>query len=161
MSSLEAFNTLMRNFLTELNDTFPEFSELSMFVAGFDAFVAMDPKQPLTSFMETMGPHGDLIMSHNDSLFEQEGVSLGGAVDLKKMWVSDDLSDSTREAIWNYLSTLYILGNTIHNMPPELLSTIETVAKDCAQKVETGEMNMTDIMPSLMSSMGSILGKLQ
>ena len=160
MSSLEAFNTLMRNFITELSETFPEFQELSLFAAGFDAFVAMDPSKPLETFMDAMGPHANLIMSRDVSLFEQDGISLGGTVNLKKMWKSQDLSDATRDAIWQYLTTLYILGNTINSMPPEILGTIESVAKNCAEKVENGELNMADIMPALMNSMGSILGQL-
>lgn len=160
MSTLDAFNTLMRNFVTELNETFPEFKELALFAAGYDAFVALSPSKPLDTFMETMGPHGNLIMSRDASLFEQEGLSLGGAVNLQEMWHSSDISQSTRDAIWQYLTTLYVLGNTITSMPPEVLGTIETVAHDCASKVENGEMNMSDIMPALMSSMSSILGQL-
>jgi hypothetical protein len=161
MSSREAFNTLMRNFITELNETFPEFQELGMFVTGYDALISFDANKPLDAFMEAMGPHANLIMSRDVSLFEQDGVSLGGAVDLKKMWHSSDLSDATRDAIWQYLTTLYVLGSTIQSMPPEILGTIESVAHDCATKVESGQMNMADLMPALMNSMGSILGKLQ
>lgn len=160
MSSLEAFNTLLKNFIVELNETFPEFSELSMFVAGFDALVAINPSQPLTSFMETFGPHSSLIMARDVSLFEQEDVSLGGAVDLHKMWHSEDLSDATRDAIWQYLTTLFVLGSTIQTMPPEILKSIEAMAGDCATKVETGQMNMADLMPALMNSMGSLMGQL-
>ena len=160
MSSLEAFNTLMKNFLTELNETFPEFQELNVFVAGFDAFVAIDARQPLNSFMEAFGPHATMIMGRDASLFEHEALSLGGAVDIKKMWHSPDLSDATRDAMWQYLTTLYVLGSTIQSMPPEILGTIESVAQDCASKVESGQMNMADIMPALMNSMGSILGNL-
>ena len=160
MSSTEAFNTLMKNFITELHETFPEFTELGLFVSGFDAFVAMDPMQPLTSFMQTIGRHSNLIMSRDDRLFEKEDVSLGGAIDLKKMWDSSDLSDATRDAIWQYIITLYVLGSTIQTMPPEILSSIESMASDCATKVETGQMSMTDLMPALMSSMGSLMGSL-
>jgi len=160
MSTLEAFNTLMRNFLTELNETFPEFEELNLFVAGFDALVTLTPRKPLETFMETMSPHANLIMAKDPALFEHEDLSLGGAVNLKAMWHSTDLSESTRDAIWQYLSTLYILGSTIQSMPPEILGTIESVAHDCANKVESGEMNMTDLMPALMNSMSSILGNM-
>lgn len=158
MSTLEAFNTLMRNFITELHETFPEFKELSLFVAGFDPLVAIDPKKPLESFMETMAPHATAIMSRDETIFEHDDLSLGGAVNLKDMWHSNDLSDATRDAIWQYLTTLYVLGSTIQSMPSELLTTIESVAHDCASKVETGQMNMADLMPALMSSMSSILG---
>jgi hypothetical protein len=161
MSTLDAFNTLMRNFITELNETFPEFKELAVFAMGYDAFVSLDPSKPLETFMETMEPHSSLIMGRDVSLFEQEGLALGGAIDLKQMWHSQDLSEATRDAIWQYLTTLYVLGSTIKSMSPEVLGTIESVAHDCANKVESGEMSMADIMPSLMQSMSSILGNLK
>ena len=160
MATLEAFNTLMRNFIVELNETFPEFKELALFASGYDAFVALSPSKPLETFIETMGPHANLIMGRDVSLFEQEGLSLGGVVDLKEMWHSPDLSDSTRDAIWQYLTTLYVLGSTINSMPPEVLETMESVAKNCADKVENGSMSMADIMPVLMNSMSSIFGNL-
>ena len=161
MSTLEAFNTLMRNFINELNDTFPEFEELKVFAAGYDALVALTPRTPLETFMETMSPHANLIMNRDPALFEHDDLSLGGAVNLKAMWHSDDLSQGTRDAIWQYMTTLYVLGSTIQSMPPEILGTIETVAHDCANKVESGEMNMSDIMPALMNSMSSLIGKMQ
>lgn len=160
MSTVEAFNTLMRNFVTELHETFPEFQELSLFVTGYDALTAAAPSKPLELFMESVAPHAQLLMARDTALFEQEEVTLGGAINLKEMWHSPDLSQSTRDAIWQYLTTLYVLGSTITSMPPEVLGTIETMAKDCASKVESGEMNMTDIMPALMSSMSSLIGSL-
>lgn len=159
MSTLEAFNTLMRNFVTELSETFPEFKELQVFAGGFDALVALTPGKPLELFMETMGPHAALIMAKDPALFDKDDLNLSG-VDLKAMWHSPDLSQSTRDAIWQYFSTLYVLGSTIQSMPPEILGTIENVAHDCANKVETGELNMADLMPALMNSMSSIIGKL-
>ena len=160
MSTLEAFNTLMRNFLNELNETFPEFEELKVFAAGYDALVILSPHKPLETFMETMSPHANQIMGRDPALFEHDDLSLGGAVNLKAMWHSTDLSEGTRDAIWQYLTTMYVLGSTIQSMPPEILGTIETVAHDCASKVESGEMNMADIMPALMNSMSSLIGKM-
>jgi hypothetical protein len=160
MSSIDAFNTLMKNFVTELNETFPEFTELSIFAAGFDAFVAMDPARSLKAFMDAFGPYSNLIMNRDETLFEQEDISLGGTINLQKLWRSSDISDATRDAIWQYLMTLYVLGSTITSMPPEILQSIEAMAGDCATKVETGQMSMGDLMPALMSSMGSLMGQL-
>lgn len=147
----------MKEFVRELSATFPEHEALQVFDRGFDAFIALDPSKPLTVFMDALNPHGDLIMARDNALFEQE-IDMGGYVDLHSIWKTENLSDTTRSAIWQYISTLFLLGTTVQNMPAELLSSIETMAQDCASKIENGELDVNDITSNLMKSMSGLMG---
>ena len=143
---------MMREFIGELKATFPEQQELALFVLGYDHLIAMNPRKPLTLFMDAMSPHAQLIMARDDALFSQP---LDMGVDLHALWNTEDLSAATRDAIWQYISTLFLLGTTITSLPTHLLENIESVAENCASKIQSGDMNMNDLMRSMSSMMGS------
>jgi len=81
-------------------------------------------------------------------------------VKLNTLWNSEGVTENTRSAIWNYLSTLFLLGTTIRSMPPEILSSVEGIAKDCADKVQNGQLDFASMMPQLMQSMSGLMGGL-
>jgi len=68
------------------------------------------------------------------------------------------MSSNTKDATWQYLQTLYMLGTTITSMPPEQMAQIEALAQTVASKLqdEGGELNED----ALMKMMGSMLGGL-
>jgi hypothetical protein len=68
------------------------------------------------------------------------------------------MSVNTKGATWQYLQTLYMLGTTITSIPDDTLKMIESIAKECADKMETdgGELDQD----ALMKMMGSMLGGL-
>ena len=67
------------------------------------------------------------------------------------------MTDGTKNAVWQYLQTLYMLGTTITSIPQETLSLIESVAKDCADKIQTGDGQIDE--KALMSMFSSMLKK--
>jgi hypothetical protein len=75
-----------------------------------------------------------------------------------KIW-TDDLSTTTKEAIWKYLQTLYILATTITALPAETLSMIESVAEKCAKQMsEEGLSSEEALMKNMSGLMASIMG---
>jgi hypothetical protein len=79
---------------------------------------------------------------------------------LDKYWASD-ISDGTRNAIWQYLQTLNILGMTITTIPADMLSMVEGAAAKCAESIQGGgdEKSLMSGMSSLFSSMSGLLGQ--
>ncbi len=75
-----------------------------------------------------------------------------------KIW-TDDLSENTKEAIWKYLHTMYILATTISALPAETLSMIESVAEKCAkQMTEEGLSSEEALMKNMSSLMAGLMG---
>ena len=153
-TTLQAFNSLFKNFIDELASTFPEEKTITVFSEGFDDLVAVNARKPIELFVAALAPHSDLVMAKNDALFDQP-LDIGIAI--SELWKSD-ISDGTREAIWQYIHMLFLLGTTVLHVPSELLGTIENVAQTCATRLQDGNMDMSSMASMFMNGMGSILG---
>ena len=138
MASVQAFNSVMDEFLTELKETFPEEKKLKVYYNSFLSLKKVNPRKILELFMKNAAPHGALITSRDERLFT-ENEDIISDVQLSKLW-NNDLDDDTKNAIWQYLNTLYVLGTTISSLPSNLLSTIEGVAEQCASQMSDGDM---------------------
>ena len=143
---MQAFNTMLKNFLEELADVFPEEAQIRVFLDGFDAFVAINARAPMDLLVGSLTPHSGLVMAKDPALFDQ--LKFGG-IDFKKLWAAD-ISDNTREAIWQYINLLFVLGTTVRSMPPQMLQGIESMAESCAAQLESGQLDL--------SALGGLLG---
>ena len=158
MTTLQAFNTLLRNFLHELTQTFPEDSTLAVSLDGLDTLAKMNARKPLEIFMEAIGAHAQLLLTKDPALFRTP-LTLPGNLDLKTYWDSADLSEASRDAIWQYLQQLYLLGSTVSALPPDMLTAIESMAQECASKIESGEADLGSVTNMLLSGgLGNLMG---
>lgn len=155
MSTVQAFNTMLKNFLEELADVFPEETQIRVFLDSFDALAALNPRGPLDMFVEALQPHAQLAMAKDAALFDR--LAFPGGIDFARLWKTD-ISDNTREAIWQYINLLLMLGTTVHSMPPQMLESIESVAKSCADQMQDGELDFTKLGGMLMGSLGALGG---
>jgi|SRR6056300_591326 hypothetical protein len=161
MSSVTAFNDMMGQFLMELHKTFPEEKGLKKYIAAFELVRDTNPKKIVNKFMTNITPHVDKISSRDESLFLEDSSELEfmQAINIKECWPK--ASDGTKDAIWQYLQTLYMLGTTITSIPAETLSMIENVAKQCAENMkDSGEsLDENQLMKSMQSMLGGMMKK--
>lgn len=161
MSSVTAFNDMMGQFLMELHKTFPEEKGLKKYIAAFELVRDTNPKKIVNKFMTNITPHVDKISSRDESLFLEDSSELEfmQAINIKECW--PNASDGTKDAIWQYLQTLYMLGTTITSIPAETLSMIENVAKQCAENMkDSGEsLDENQLMKSMQSMLGGMMKK--
>jgi hypothetical protein len=161
MTTVQAFNSLLKNFIDELAETFPEESKITFASKSFDTLVKNNPRMPLDMFVNALSPHTTLLMAKDPKLFDQP-IELGG-MDLAKVWAKDDVSQASREAIWSYLHTLFVLGTTVSTLPAQFLTTIEALAHDAAGAMEAGgKPDFSAVATQLMGLGGleSIIGAL-
>ena len=158
MTSVTAFNDMMGQFLTELHSAFPEEKGLKKYMAAFELMRGANGKMVVEVFMANISPHVDKINARDETFFLEQADKIDFLKDINLAQCWPKASDGTRNAIWQYIQTLYMLGTTITAIPPETLSMIETVAKQCADKMqgEDGEMNIDEAQ--LMKSMQGLLG---
>jgi hypothetical protein len=156
MASVTAFNDMLSQFLVELHKTFPEEKGIKKMTTSFEMLKQTNPRLIVDGFMKGVTPYADKISSKDESflLEEIEKIELLKDLNIKSYW--SRMSDNTKAATWQYLQTLYMLGTTITAIPAETLGLIETIAKDCADKMQTegGEIDQD----ALMKMMGSMLG---
>jgi hypothetical protein len=159
-SSLSTFLTMFEQFLCELKDTFPSFKKISSYHTKFDLLRKTNPKSILTLFMEHTSPYSEAIMEKNESFIIDGSVKWVVDLQLKELWLSDEMTPVTKDAIWAHLSSLYFFANTISNIPEGLMNNIENLAKQYASEMDVGStMDPTQLMKS-MSSMQSMLGNM-
>lgn len=161
MTSVTAFNDMMGQFLTELHKTFPEEKSLKKYIAAFELMSSTNPKLVVEGFMGAISPHMDKISAKDENFFIEnaETIDFLKDINLKNLWPK--ASANTREAIWQYIQTLYMLGTTITSIPPETLSMIETVAKQCADKLQEdgSEIDENQLMKSMQGLLGGMMKK--
>jgi len=61
-----------------------------------------------------------------DPAFFCEANPVAANLNLHNVWTTEDCTENTKAAIWQYYQTLYMLGTTINMFPPETLSMIES-----------------------------------
>jgi len=159
-TTVSAFNDMMQQFLDELVLTFPEEKSFVKFQASFTLLRKTRPRMVLEKYMKSIGPVSSYLMEKDEAYFKQnaDSIELLKELDLMKIW-TDDLSQNTKEAIWKYLQTLYILATTITALPAETLSMIENVAEKCAKQMsEEGITTEEALMKNMAGLMSNLMG---
>jgi hypothetical protein len=158
MASVTAFNDMMGQFLVELHKTFPDEKGIKKMMTSFDVLKTTNPRLVVDSFMNGVTPYADKISAKDETflLSELENIEFIKELDIKSYW--SRMSANTKDATWQYLQTLYMLGTTIISIPKETLTMIEGIAKDCADKIQSGDGSVDQ--DALMNMMSSMLGSL-
>ena len=161
MTSVTAFNDMMGQFLSELHMSFPEEKSIKKYMTAFELLRSANGRLVVDGFMAAIAPHMDKISAKDENFFIEnaETIDFLKDINLKNIWPI--ASDNTREAIWQYIQTLYMLGTTITSIPPETLSMIESVAKQCADKLqeEGGDIDESQLMKSMQGLLGGMMKK--
>lgn len=158
MASVTAFNDMMSQFLVELHKTFPEEKGIKKMLTSFDVLKSTNPRMVVDGFMSGVSPYASQISAKDDKFLLEECGKIDFLKDLDLASYWQRMSANTRDATWQYLQTLYMLGTTITALPPEQMAQIEALAQGVAAKMqdEGGELNED----ALMKMMGSMLGGL-
>ena len=144
MTTIKAFDEMMNQFLGELSNVFP------------DEPVKTGPD--CKTFIKQIAPWAGQMSAHDESFFcvQNEFVK---SLDLHVIWKREDCSDNTKNAIWQYLSSLYMIATTLSMFPPETLSAIEAAAENCAKNMKLGSNGQPD-EASLMAGVNSMLSQM-
>jgi len=139
MSSLDAFNELYSDFIRDLESAFPDDDSVKTFKTEFETARQASVRGPLDHFMglDVKG------LTTRDPAFISN-LTFG------PVW--EGASEQTKQAIWNHLNGMYMIGMTLSMFPPETLSAIEAAARKCA---ESGAFDPSMISGLLSGMMGS------
>lgn len=156
MSSVDAFNDMMGQFLNELVLTFPEETNIQKFQATFEVARTTMPRSIYEGFMKSIGPHSAKLMAKDESFFLENAKDIDflKEINLHKIW-TPDTSDQTKAAIWQYMQTLHMLGMTLSMFPPETLEAIENAAKKCAESGAFSPAALQGLMSGLTGGDGA------
>merc|ERR1712021_315254 len=80
------------------------------------------------------------IKDYMDKLFKSDKeIYLLKDIDFRDLW-SKDLSDTTRENLWKYLQTLYVLGKKIETSDDEVSNMLDELNSENIPEPEFDEM---------------------
>jgi hypothetical protein len=156
MTTVKAFLEMYTQFIEELSSTFPDE------VAVKNVKESTRDRKTFEDFMKDVGPWTSQMMAKNDSFFCEEN-NFVSKLNLQNIWKSEDATENTKAAIWQYLQTMYILGNTINMFPPETLSMIESAAEACAKNMQANgktpaDLNEKDLMAGMNNMIAQMMG---
>ena len=139
MASVSAFNDMMSQFLVELHKTFPDEKGIKKMLTSFDMLKSTNPRLVVDGFMNGVTPYAAKISAKDETflLDEVENIEFLKELDIKRYW--SKMTPNTKNATWQYLQTLYMLGTTITALPDDTLSQIEKIAKGVADQMQDGD----------------------
>lgn len=127
IETIKSFNALAEEFFSRMEQTFPDETKITIYKNIFLG-MKINIKKPVEMFMETLLPYGKEIMTRDEEFFMQKehvdkAQSFSGKMGLVDRWIN--LSDGTKNSIWQYVQNLYILGLSAL----ELNEILDSVAK--------------------------------
>jgi len=152
MTTVKAFNDMMGQFLDDILSVWDD--DLAIIMARARPREGSEPYQ---TFMKQIGPFAQKMMAKDPSFFCEEN-EFAKDLYLHKHWYEPTCTDANKAAIWQWLSSLYMIAMTLNMFPADALSQIEAVAEKCAKNMKLGDGNMSEA--SLMSGMNSMLSSM-
>jgi hypothetical protein len=138
----------MSQFISELSLTFPEEPAIRKGETSFELMRKSNPRKCVDLFMEGANTVSERIMNKDDTLFTDTSLHEAiGQFNIDKYWMT--CSEHTKDVVWQYLSTLYMLGTTITSLPSNTLSMIENVAEQAAESMKDGSHDPASLMKML------------
>jgi hypothetical protein len=122
------FNSLANTFLARMEQTFPNEPKIKVYRQQFSLVQEMNSKKPVEMFMENMYDYGEQILAKDEKFFKQDqfvnkAESISEKMGLVQYWNS--MNQQTKNAIWEYIQGLYILGMGSLGYQKELQEMIE------------------------------------
>jgi hypothetical protein len=144
MTTIKAFDDLMNQFVGELNHAFPD----------------EPPKTGVNcqEYIKCMSQWSTQLAAKDPAFFCEENT-FAKDLSLHIIWKREDCSDITRNSIWQYLSSMYMIATTMSMFPPETLSMIESVAENCAKNMKIDQGGQID-EKALMAGVNSMLSQM-
>lgn len=142
MTTLAAFTELMNQFLGELAEVFPD-----------EVAIQEAKKSPPTkdSFMKSVSQWSNQLMNKDSAFFCSDNEFVKN-LNLHVVWTTDACTPNTKEAIWQYLQSMYMIGTTMSMFSPELLSVIESSAEKCAKSIQEGNGDMMSMLTQMLGT---------
>lgn len=112
-TNIEYFNSYLKLFVNNIIETYSEFDEiLRDYYKDLLENDSCNDDKYVKRYMKKMKEYKQLISNKSDDLFK-DSIFILKNVDFKIIWSSEELSDNNKDTIWEYIQTLYIIGETI------------------------------------------------
>lgn len=156
LTYIEKYNFYLSTFLNELNVVFPEYKEL--ITKNYGDILENNNSNTdvyVKEYMDIARNINSNIAKKDDSIFKGvEELNLLRDIDFRNLWAKD-INDKTRENIWKYLQTLYVIGKKIVGDDNEIDNLIKDFTQGNDKNVEDLK-NDTEDMMNMLKNMSTL-----
>ena len=147
------FYKTLREFLVNLRKTYPELKED---LDNYYIYIKKTKKKKfIKKFMNNLQPYAECISKNDESIFKKnEQVNILRNIDFSQIFKRTN--DSNKKIIWQYLQSLYILGNFILNAGDivKQLGSINTEKTENSESKPESELGEgANILKSMLDNM--------
>ena len=152
--TLDAFISMLDQFLTACGEVWPEDTKLNTFRVAFSMIknpIAHSAQEELiTDYYNSLKPYFKRCLERDVTLFtEDNDISFLKEVDMRSKWLDNTVDDETRGVIWEYVLELNKLSQMcvglFSRIPSATLDRIQQTAVTLAGKISSGELAAGDL----------------
>jgi hypothetical protein len=148
-TNIEYFNYNLRRFVLDIIKICPDLGdELKEYYAGVLDNETCNDDKFIKRYMRKLSDYKEHISQKNNDLFK-ESIHILKSVDFKEIMAREQITETIRDTIWDYMQTLFVIGETIVSDSQSIKKLVENFKKiresdgDIAQ-LEAGDSNEAD-----------------
>ena len=125
------FNTLLDEFIEKMILQFPQESKLKSYKSAYRVMITCNKTMPIKIAMGGMLSFKEQIKNRDEQFFKKRQTFIDKAVtatsfsdDLGLVNYWETLTDTSKTAIWDYIQTLFVLGEMYINNDNEVINNV-------------------------------------
>ena len=151
-TNIEYFNHNLRLLINDILKIFPDLTDgIKEYYSELLENESCNNDKYIKRYMRKMATYKEVISKKDNSLFD-ESVFVLKNVDFKELWERDTLKDADKEVIWDYLQTLFVIGETIVNDSENIKKLVENFKKIREDNSKEGESISEELKESINKS---------
>ena len=146
------FRNLFNDFLSDLNEAYPELKNNVESVRNSEKELSDDDF--VAEIMPILEKNRKSIEEEDDYFIENiDENSLLGKLELKKIWIINEISQNNKDSIWKYFQTFLVIGSFIKNTSENIANLVEKLS-DVSGDSEINESikKQADILGDIFSN---------
>ena len=151
-TNIEYFNSTLKLFVSNIIKIYPEYNDvLNEYYKDILENDSISDDKYVKRFMRKFSDYKEIISTKKNDLFN-ESIFFLKNVDFKDIWENEKTDESIKDTIWDYLQTLYVIGETIINDSNKIKSLVENLNKKRNNEQDDNESEENkDIMNMLQN----------
>ena len=128
-TNIEYFNSNLKRFVLDIIKIFPNLEEeLREYYGIILNEESSNEDKFIKRYMRKLGDKKEVISQKNNDLFA-ESIHILKGVDFKELMSDEKITDSIRDTIWDYIQTLFVIGETIVSDSNSIQKLVENFKK--------------------------------
>ena len=148
-TTIEHFNNYLKLFVADIKSLFPEYCEnLDAYYSDLLEIEVSNDDKHVKRFIKKTQQCSEMIKSRNEELFSSD-IFIIKTVNFSELW-KKEISNSNREKIWEYIQTLYVLGETIISDTQKVKKLVENIKNiNSGNQEENDDSELLDVIKNL------------